>query len=77
MRFSVSSGLITMIRWMNCRTLVVGVCLIFEFLSFFGFVVGGQAIPAVAPAGGLTESKGGDNVWIAVLSAPGWEGMFG
>ena len=25
----------------------------------------------------LTESKGGDNVWIAVLSAPSWEGMFG
>ena len=26
------------------------VYLIFEFLSFFGFVVGGQAIPAVASA---------------------------
>ena len=35
------------------------ICLIFEFLSFFGFVVGGKAIPAVASAGGLTESKGG------------------
>ena len=36
------------------------VCLIFEFLSFFGFVVGGKAIPAVASAGCLTATLLGE-----------------
>ena len=42
------------------------VCLIFEFLSFFGFVGGGQAIPCGCVGGGLTATFG-RAVWMLTM----------